>query len=933
LSIEGRSADVPAAVNQRKRLAFLALLAASGPHGIARERLLLLLWPESTTDRARGALYQLLHVVRQAFGEESVVGTDELRLETRIVDSDVSNFIGAVARGDLAAAVNLYGGPFMDGVHLPDAPELERWIEQKRQELTRSYQSALARLAGQALEVRDYSAAIAFAERLVAVDPLSARATVLLMEALAAGGDVASALERGRVHATLVREELGTDVDVSVSALAARLRSESQRTNAGIPVPATVKLPESAVQELVSAPLEKDSGARLQRAAELTRVDEAARGQSPFWPSVRFAIRRFAVAGGVLMGVGVLASALWLRSPATLIDSGTLSPRDTLVLAEFEVTGLDSSLAPALTTILRRDFADSRTVSLMPSSAVRSALERMRRRPETPILPELAREIGRREGSRAVLSGRVSRLASGYLVTLRLIESETGNELASVASTAASPERDLLPALSRAGQDLRGRIGESLRDAKRNHSPERLLTTTSLEASRLMWAGSGASRTVEQRISAERAAIRLDSAFAYAWMSIGNQLSWTGYRSAARDSALSMAYRFRDNLTPMERAQVSFMYWSNVQRDRGRGLAELESALAVDTTLFRAVPLNITEALLETRQFEAAEGLARRIERWKNVGELALYAVARAQTARGEYAAADSTVARRRSHDGPKHQGSLSLATMIALSTLRFDSAEVLLEKAPEETDVAIGERTGLLRLRRSLAEARLMADRLDSIHASIAAAAGARFDPGAGRSLALAREALWLKHDPAAAVAFLDTRWRSPPQIHDIQDRIDGMQAAALYAAAGRPTTARAHLVTFENGADTLAKRATYEHRQAVLAEIALTEGRFNDAMRLFRASDLGADGLPVSSCAVCVLPNLARVAGRAGWSDSVRVFWEEYVSRPAIERLSTDQWFLATAYGKLAVLANEREDYERAATYRGALMDLRKQVTRRAP
>ncbi len=642
-------------------------------------------------------------------------------------------------------------------------------------------------------------------------------------------------------------------------------------------------------------------------------------------------MRRFAVAGGVLLGVAVLAGGLWLRSPATLIGSGTLSPRDTLVLADFEVGGLDSSLAPALTTILRRDFANSRTVSLMPSSAVRSALERMRRRPETPISTELAREIGRRDGSRAVLSGRVSRLASGYLVTLRLIESETGDELASAVSTAANAERDLLPALARADQALRRRIGESLRDAKRTQSPERKLTTTSLEASRLMWARTGTSRTVEQRIAAERAAIRLDSAFAYAWMAIGNQLSWTGYRSAARDSALSMAYRFRDNLSPMERAQVSYMYWSDVQRDRRRGLAELESALAVDTTLFGVVPLNITEALLDTRQFERAEALARRIERWKNVGERALSAVARAQTARGEYAAADSTVARRRLLLGQKETGSVAL--MLALSTLRFDSAETLLEGAPKANEgVATEIRTRLLRLRGRLAEAHVLADRLDSMHASIAAAAGARFDPAAGRSLALAREALWLKHDPAAAVATLDTRWRSAPQIHDIQDRIDGTQAAALYAAAGQTTKARALLVTFESGADTIANRATYEHRQAALAEIALAEGRFPDAMRLFRASDLGADGFPVSACAVCILPNLANVAERAGWSDSAGVFWEAYVSRPAIERLSADQWFLVSAYDKLAALANKRGEVERAATYRAALVELRRQVPQRA-
>src|SRR6478672_12544555 len=98
LSVEARDVDVPAAVNQRKRLAFLALLAASGPRGIARDRVLLLLWPESTTERARGALYQLLYVVRQAFGEGSVLGTDELRLDPAIVSSDVADFQAALAR-------------------------------------------------------------------------------------------------------------------------------------------------------------------------------------------------------------------------------------------------------------------------------------------------------------------------------------------------------------------------------------------------------------------------------------------------------------------------------------------------------------------------------------------------------------------------------------------------------------------------------------------------------------------------------------------------------------------------------------------------------------------------------------------------------------------------------------------------------------------
>jgi hypothetical protein len=76
---------------------------------------------------------------------------------------------------------------------------------------------------------------------------------------------------------------------------------------------------------------------------------------------------------------------------------------------------------------------------------------------------------------------------------------------------------------------------------------------------------------------------------------------------------------------------------------------------------------------------------------------------------------------------------------------------------------------------------------------------------------------------------------------------------------------------------------------------------------------------------CSVCGFPNLARVAERAGWADSARVFWDAYVTRPAIERLSTDQWFLRTAYERLAAIAGARGEAARAAQYREKLAALR--------
>jgi serine/threonine protein kinase len=676
-----------------------------------------------------------------------------------------------------------------------------------------------------------------------------------------------------------------------------------------------------SVQELVDALLAKDPRARLQTAETLARAIADARNAFSQLEVRRVTKRRIAVIGGVLAGTAVLAAALWLRSPPTLISSGKLSPHDTIVLADFQVAGLDSSIGDVLNTLLRRDYADSRGVSLMSSRGVSSALTQMRRPPGTPVTLQTAREIAEREQARAVLSGRTSRLPTGFLISLRLIESTTGNELASFDTTVSDPEHELLPAVARASQAVRRAIGESRRGASSATArPRTPLTTTSLEAARLLWAPP---RDVSERIAAMRVAIQRDTAFAYAWLSLGNILSWSDYRSAALDSAFTIAYRYRDEITPGERAQVTGLYWGNVQRNRRTAIAEFQSAFNADTTILTAVPLNLAGYLNESRQFQLAEALGRRIAQWKTGGGAA-GDVVRAQVAQGKFAAADSTVARLVSPARGNDAKALGLLRIIVIGERRFDSLEVILRKLPD-FDVGMADWIRLHRLRGRLAEAHRMLDRTDSASASRAAAAGARFDPASGRALALAREALWIEHEPAVAAAQLDARWKNAGSIHDVQDRIDGIDAAALYAAVGRPTKARDLLAWFEAGADTIAKRGIYEHRQAALAEIALADGRFADAMRYFRDSDLAADGLPATRCAVFILPHLARVAERAGWSDSARVFWEDYLSRPADDRLSVDQWFLATAYQKLRAYAAARGDAKQATAYYTSLIGLR--------
>jgi len=90
-SVERDGVALPAMAAQRTAIAVLAVVAASGAAGVPRDRLLSLFWPESDTDRARGALEQMLHSLRRQMGPDDVVmGVASLSLDPRHMNSDIA---------------------------------------------------------------------------------------------------------------------------------------------------------------------------------------------------------------------------------------------------------------------------------------------------------------------------------------------------------------------------------------------------------------------------------------------------------------------------------------------------------------------------------------------------------------------------------------------------------------------------------------------------------------------------------------------------------------------------------------------------------------------------------------------------------------------------------------------------------------------------
>jgi DNA-binding SARP family transcriptional activator len=211
---------------QPRRLAVLVLLAAAGERGLTRDKLLGILWPEATPERARHALNQCMHSLRRDLedGDEVFLGHGVLQLNPGLVRADLNELESAAAGARWDDVVPLYQGPFLDGFYLDDAPEFEEWVEGERRRLARLWLSALEQLALRAESERDWPRVVVWRERLAAADPLNARYTSALLGAYVEAGDRVRALRYGGEYEARVRRELGTPVDGEVARVLDQVR-------------------------------------------------------------------------------------------------------------------------------------------------------------------------------------------------------------------------------------------------------------------------------------------------------------------------------------------------------------------------------------------------------------------------------------------------------------------------------------------------------------------------------------------------------------------------------------------------------------------------------------------------------------------------------------------------------------------------------------
>ena len=410
-------------------MAILALLARAGERGMSRDKVLALLWPDADAERGSRTLAQALYALRKDLvAEDAITGSKELRFDPALVTSDVGEFASAVARGDDARAAELYAGPFLDGFHLAGADEFARWVERERLLLAQDHARALESLARRALAAGEAARAVDWWKRLAAIEPLNARVTVGLMEALAAAGDRAAAIKHARVYELLVEQELDLPPDREVRALAERLRLQADErpravaaTTASAPVAAATApptVPRIASPETHEAAPTADARVVVESPADTERV-VASQGPRPRW-------RAAAVLVAGAAGVWLLAT----RRPAD--SGGETSPNESAAVVA--VGRIVSHGADSTTRALAGPVADLLATSLAQSPGLRVVsaarmldLMRRTRTPEDSAGAGVA-AAAREAGATELVDGTLYQRPGGTLrLDLRRIDLATGS--------------------------------------------------------------------------------------------------------------------------------------------------------------------------------------------------------------------------------------------------------------------------------------------------------------------------------------------------------------------------------------------------------------------------------------------------------------------------------------------------------------------------
>jgi eukaryotic-like serine/threonine-protein kinase len=633
--------------------------------------------------------------------------------------------------------------------------------------------------------------------------------------------------------------------------------------------------------------------------------------------------RRTAVGGAWAVAVFVLAIGgyMLLRSLGigpfgSLMASGALGKDEKLLVADFPNPSNDSTLGPVVTEAFRTALGQSQSVNVLQQTAMRDVLRRMQKPANTVVNFEVAREIASREGIRAVIDGRIVSLGGKYSLSVQLLSPQSGDELAKFTASAGS-ESDLLPTIDKLAKEVRGKIGESLKNVQRT-PPLEQVTTASLDALKKYVQGSKAATVdgdFQKGTTLLEEAIRIDTAFAMAYRKLAITYGNAGIEGKSGE-LLGKAYAHRDRLSDAERYLVVGSYFQNgAHQDWAQAQAAYEQLLELQPGNSAALN-NVGNLYRYHHQFAKAKEA---YERAIKVGPVASVHYANLIRTHGALGELDSIPGRLAEFEKAFPTNSVVpqfRANYYWIAGKYDSSAAVLKAAAPKYDESVRGYFAGQMALydllRGKLGDANIGLHDTYVVHARM----GASEEPiheGAMHASVLA----WYDGDKAAAVRVLEDSiaHHSLDSVYRVNDAT--LDVVTAFAMAGRPDRARAVLAGWEQSRKSTSRGDDNSYRDAMHGQIAFASGDYAEAVRRFQASD-------TVGCPTCDLAMAGHAYDLAGKPDSAIVMFNKYLAGYFVGRQGADAFYLAGAHKRLGELYEAKGDRQQAISHYTKFVEL---------
>ena len=640
-----------------------------------------------------------------------------------------------------------------------------------------------------------------------------------------------------------------------------------------------------------------------------------ARGRTGAWTWKRALLGGLGSLGGLALVtlVWALLRGLGIGPAGTLVARGLLEERETLLLTDFQGPPDDPNLGSVVTESLRVDLSQSRSIRIAEAGFLGPALARMGRDPDVRVTRELGRELGEREGLKALVSGEIARVGAGYQLLARLETPVDGTALFAHRESARD-STELLDAIDALSMRLRERIGEPLGSLASTPALPQVTTSNLVALRRYSEAVQLPAASYTQRIRLLEEAIEHDSTFAFAWRGLAIAYQNHDYAPSRALAANTRAFELRDRLTAAERDQVEAFYYYQVRQEPRRAIAALESAVARDSGDFRAIA-NLGLFYRRAGEPETALEWYERALQIDSTNAITLMNVPQAAFELGDFDLAQEAI------DALYRLGHFPYGELLhAFSELvRRDYAEAERVLAPVPAELE-GNPYMLGLVTRELARVTGPLGRMADYRArmdraiELQAAAGVEQEALRLSAAAVLAEAEALGRPDRAVIE--DALARFPLADMDPIER-PYLYLAGVYAQLGYPEVAANLVDEFDSVTPEAFAHGYRFRRSRALGYIALAEGRYDDAILAFEAS-------AVAYQAPWDLAGRARAFDAAGQADSARVYYEAYLDERQFLRMESDQFYLAGFLERQAELERNAGELAEAARFYAELIEL---------